>query len=426
MERHPISNASIRGRKPVAWRTIAPMEAWDDGQRVRPIPIEDDDVIEHVAPERAQTAAPRRPWLPVAIAVVAVAIVMGSVAAFGALRFDDPPTTPPDAFVAAQVDDEGSTTTATSVPPRLDEAIPGVTDRLTLIAENDEGLWTLLWDPAFREPKAVPLGIEPHVSGPGNVASFDRGGRFVAVETCLPAVCSLYVGLPADPGADADLTNIGGWVWHGSEVGRIAWTELVDTESLIYTASINPLSNTLENVTEVFRVEGLVILRHWDAAGFILRSDTTAAYTSTGQPMWAIEGAVPTSATRTIVSLWEEGFGWTIVDRRTGEHSDAIEIAGTSSDSAVWLTTSESTDLIAKVASGVNGSKLTVVSGSLNAPRLVSIKQGLQPLRFTENGQFFVFMNESGTTMSFVDWRTGASYEVDAPSDYRIVGFYLG
>ncbi|MGI9667001.1 MAG: hypothetical protein ACR2N2_07880 [Acidimicrobiia bacterium] len=402
------------------------MEAWDDGQRVRPIPIEDDDVVEDVSPKRVRGDAPRRPWLPLAIAASAVVVVMASVAGFGALRFDEPPTTPPDAFTAGEVDADGSTTTAAPLPPRLDESIPGITDRLTLIAENDKGLWTLLWDPAFREPKAVSLGIEPDLSGPGNIAMFDRGGRFIALETCLPAACSLYVGLPADPGVEADLINVGGWVWHGTEVGRLAWTELVETETVIRTASVNPLSSSLEDVTVAMTVPGIVELAHWDASGFILRNAETTAYDPSGNALWSISGVFPTSATTSIVSLVDEGFVWTLVDRLTGERTEHLDVSGSAEDSRVWLTTSESTDLVAKVAEGVSGSQLTVVSGSLNAPRLVSIKQGFDPLRFTENGQFFVFVNTNATTLAFVDWRTGASYEVDAPANYRVVGFYLG
>ena len=405
------------------------MEAWDDEQRVRPIPIEDDDatVTHGASPVERETTRTSRPWLPVLLAVLAVVIVVGSVTMFGALRFDDPPPLPDNAFSdQLQTDDEASTTTATSLPPRLDAAIPGLNDRLTLIAENDDGVWTLLWDPAFRVPKAVPLPIALPVTDRPAVASFDRGGRFVAIGICLRIDCSVYIGPPTDIGEEPDIVGNVDWVWHANEVGRIAWTELDPAgTTAVYTASVNALSNGLDDVQQLFVVDGLVELRQWDQHGFILRNDSTTAYSETGEIVWRVDDAISASATDRVVSLVDGDFDWTFVDRRTGEPVE-VPISGSAEDSFVWLTTSESAELIARVAEGLDASRLTVFSEDLNAPRLVSVKKEFRPVRFTESGLYFVYASPDLEVLAFVDWRTGASYEVEMPSEYSIVGFYLG
>ncbi len=406
------------------------MEAWDDGQRVRPIPSEEDDdgAIEMMSPGDGEPPRPNRPWLPIILAIAAVGIIVGSVTVFGALRFDDPPPLPENAFSEELAPDEegGTTTTATSLPPRLDAAIPGLNDRLTLIAEGDGTVYTLLWDPTFRVPKAVPLPIELPVTDRPAVASFDRGGRFVAIEVCLRIDCSLYVGPPTDIGEEPDVVGNIEWVWHANEVGRIAWAELEPAGTTsVYTASVNALSSGLDDVELMFTVDGLVELRQWDQHGFILRNNSTTAYTESGDIIWVAEDSISASATDNVVALVETDFEWSFVDRRTGEPVE-VPISGSAEDSFVWLTTSESAELIARVAEGLDASRLTVFSADLNAPRLVSVKKEFMPLRFTESGLYFVYASDGMEVLAFVDWRTGASYEVEMPSEYRIVGFYLG
>jgi hypothetical protein len=403
------------------------MEAWDDGDRVRPIPIEDEDVAFDDRSESPRPDKPgsQRPWLPLVIAVSAVVIVVTSVSVFGALRFDDPEPADPAAFSATTTNEDGSTTTATTLPPRLEETLPGITDRLTLIAERENVAWVLLWDPSFREPKAVSLDVESPPLSRLTRALFDRGGRTVAVEMCTARNCDLYIGTPSDVGATPDIERTLGFIWHASEVGRIAWIEPADDGYRLFTGTANPLSKTVENVEARFDLDEPLRLVQWDAHGFVVGSfiDTieTMAYTYEGEVAWTVPGSASTG-TDTIVAVVDSESGWSIIDRRDGLPLDASAPA----EELVYVTASDSAELIARLTEREQGYySLTVSGGDLRAPRIVTIEQRYSPLGFTDDGMYFLFLSDEETVV-FVDWNRGSAREISAPDGYRVIGIDVG
>ena len=279
------------------------MEAGNNDDRVRPIPLEGDDALQTEAPaERAVIERTSRPWLPLSIAVAAVVVVVGSVSIFGALRFDDPEPSDPDLFSANTTDDDGSTTTASTLPPPLEELLPGITDRLTLVAESaeDDSAWTLLWDPTFRVPKAVELGIESTPQSRLVAARFDSSGRQVAVQKCGDLACDLYVGIPTDVGAQADVVDTVGFAWHAAEIGRLAWVEAAPSGNYrLVTGTANPLSKEVDEVTVRFELDEPFRIVRWDARGFVIGyfidDVATAGVAQDGTLQWAIDGAASTA-----------------------------------------------------------------------------------------------------------------------------------
>ncbi len=415
------------------------MEAWDDGDRVRPIPLDHGDEpmagTDHVvAPEDTHAARdPRqRPWIPLTLAIVGVAIAVTSVSIFGALRFDDDPPPDEDAFAADVTDEEGSTTTATTLPPRLDELLPAVTDRLTLMAERDGVLHALLWDPTFREPKAVPLDIEETPAARFSRAWFDRSGRFVAVERCGSLRCDLYTGTPTDLGSDPDVSGLIGFVWHATEVGRIAWVSPTEGEYAVVAGDVNPLSGSIEDEEILFTTPNPIRLVQWDAFGFVVQSTvpgaTTSALDGNGSPVWERPG-ISTTATERIVALAtsaEDGDTarqWQLLDRATGDEipgSEAME------PTIVFVAASESADLVARLSARETGPySLRVSGGDLSAQRIVTIQQRYAPAGFTDDGAYFMLVG-GDRSLVFVQWNQGSSHEVTAPEGYRILGFDLG
>ncbi len=371
------------------------------------------------------------------LALLGVAVVVTSVSVFGALRFDEPPPPTDDEFAADVTDDEGSTTTATTIPPRLDDLLPDLTDRLTLVAERDGQLLTLLWDPSFREPQVVALDIEETPAARFTEARFDRGGRLVAVERCGELRCDLFVGTPTDLGRSPDLRGTLEYRWHATEVGRIAWVTPAGEGYEIRTGEVNPLSGAIEDQSVAFAVAQPVRIIQWDGLGFVLRDmgkgsvARTVAADPTGEPLWERAGSA-TSATDRIVAVQvmtepadsaTPRTEWSLVDRLTGEDLSAT---GTIEPTAVFVGTSESADLVAQLTARDTGPySLRVSGGSLSAQRIVTIQQRYAPVGFTDGGTYFVLTNGDGNIV-FVRWNQGSSHEVVAPDGYRIIGLDLG
>lgn len=400
------------------------MEAWDEQDRVRPIPIEDEDIATQGAPSE-RMAAPKRPWLPVVIAIAAVVVVVTSVSVFGALRFEDPEPFDPDAF-AADVDAEEAAST-TTIPPSLEETIPGVTDRLTIVSVDDEAIWTLLWDPSYHLPKPVRHEVPPSSTDAlATRATFDRSGQFVAVGSCAGGTCGSWIGPPTDLGIEPDLTGDNHVTWHASEVGRLAWTTFDDETTTVMFGTANPLTGQVEDARAALTIPGLAELSHWDTHGFIVRNEATTAYSPTGEVLWRLEDAWPSSATDSIIAMVSSDLEWLVVDRATGEPIEDQRLRATLDDSTLWLSASQSTDLMARVTSFDDRLSLTVIGGGMRAPRIRQIDEPLVPLRFTENGRYFVFTNEEASLLTFLDWFTGAGYTVNLPEGHRLIGFYLG
>ena len=404
------------------------MEAWDDGDRVRPIPIDDDEGIApvHGEPPQRRGGGRSRPWLPLLIAIVAVVIVIGSVSVFGALRFEDPEPVDVASFSATTLDEDGSTTTATTLPPRLEELLPGITDRLTLIAEQDDEAVTLLWDPSFRVPKAIPLGVSSSPRSSLGAALFDRGGRFVAIEKCdAQQVCDLHIGLPADVGVQADVEGALGFTWHASEVGRIAWVQASADGYTVYTATANPLTKSLDDVTPAFTLDEPIRLVQWDNHGFVAKyvvgDVKTAALAPDGTSVWDVPGTA-TTATESIVGVFDSDAGWSIVERTTGAS------VGTTAPAAelLYVAASDSAELIARLSlKSDEYYSLTVTGGDLTAPRIVTIERDYTPLGFTEDGRYFLFLG-SEESVVFVDWNRGSARTVSAPDGHTIIGIDVG
>jgi hypothetical protein len=408
------------------------MEAWDDDQRVRPVPIEDPFHNEDPFGREAGTGSTpdgraARRWLPFAAAIGAIVLITASVGVFGALRYDDEP---PTGFDAIQSPENAADVPTTTVPPilrQLDEILPGVAVRLTLIAERDDTLWALLWDPSFREPKPVPLGIESIPTSRLSRAEFDRSGRFVAVEACGHRTCDVYVGSSSDVGTEPVLGGILGFTWHASEVGRLSWIVPIADGYAVRTGTVDPLTMTIRDDETAFVVAEPVRLVQWDALGFVvgqfINQQTTAGYSPDGEVLWTVPGSASTGTT-SIVAVLDEAEGWFTVDRATGVPIESI--GGPRNPFFMFVTTSDSADLIARLAERTDGSySLMVSGGSMAAVRVMTVAQRYDPIGFTDDGIYFLLIGQ-GRRVVFVDWSRGASYEVVAPDGYEILGLDLG
>ncbi|MGI9642995.1 MAG: hypothetical protein ACR2N9_09450, partial [Acidimicrobiia bacterium] len=126
--------------------------------------------------------------------------------------------------------------------------------------------------------------------------------------------------------------------------------------------------------------------------------------------------------TESIVGVFDSDTGWSIVERTTGVSM------GTTAPPAelLYVAASDSAELIARLSlKSDEYYSLTVTGGDLAAQRIVTVEQQYQPLGFTEDGTYFLFL--SGTeAVVFVDWNSGAARQVAAPDGYTVIGIDVG
>jgi hypothetical protein len=409
------------------------MHARDEDPRVRPIPINDDGVVPLPDPDIDVQPRGPRPWVPLAIASLAIMAVVGSVSLFGALRVDEPDFDPTSFEAASDPIATTSTLPQRSSPPvtrpRLGEILPGVSDRLTLVAANDDGLASLFWNPAFRIPVAAIHEIESEYPGRELDASFDSGGRTLAVQWCTSGSCNLYLGSVGDIGLTPDLDEIGGYVWHASQVSTVAWLQPIDeTRSEVVTGRVNPVSGELKDVAEVFIASTTSRLVRWDAQGFVIdEGHATSAYSPTGEPMWTLSPWHAASASDNVVVVTSrEDTGWRLADRSTGELIEKDDAWVEDEDAFIWLTTSDNTDLIGRVADHGTHYSLVVSGEDITTPRSTKVDNSLRPFGFTNDARFFVFMTTDRSHITFIDWRTQETHEITVPNNYRVLSMDIG
>jgi hypothetical protein len=412
------------------------MEAWDHEPRVRPVPIEDDDNSSSDVATRTSRSEhwTKKPWLPIALSAVAVVGVLTSVAVFGAVEHEDPPPLNPLPF-ANPPDEAPVETTAVTMAPQLEDIIAGITDRLTLIVVGPDGPAAMLWDPSFVEPKIIDLGIAKE-GDYDYEASFDSSGRFIAlastpVDSQLTAV---HVGVPTEVG-DVDLVGVTSIEWHATEVGTLAFVQPNQSgEPTLYTARVNPLSRTLNDIIEITTVEQRTDLLRWDADGFILTGGQYGgvhAFDDAGVDQWSKPGhALAASAHMILISpLSAEGNAVTTVEAFTRDGEAIGTVLNESVGTDILLRTmsmSKNSDLLARIDMRQERTRLEVTGPQIAAIRIVQHNDDIPPIGFTSNDEYFVFEGDGNNDLVFIKWNIGAIFELDVPEGYDVIGFDIG
>jgi len=249
------------------------MKGWNDDERVRPISFEDDGSVasSNVDPDPAKSDPHRtRPWMPMVLVGGSIALVLGIVSVLGALEFETPSNSGPPSFSSPPADTgTGTETPPATLPPTLEESLPGLTDRLTLVALTPGGIATLLWDPSFRIPREYPLSV-PLTDGVRAVfARFDSAGRSLAIETRSTADdYSVYLGDPTDLASEPALISNSQIAWHATEIGALAWIAAGDTTGAfeLRTGSVNPLTGVVMDDVVVATFDAPVRVVRWDTS----------------------------------------------------------------------------------------------------------------------------------------------------------------
>jgi hypothetical protein len=341
--------------------------------------------------------------------------------------------------IAALIHATEDTTPDTTLGESLGETIPGIQDRLTLIVIGDHGPAALLWDPTFILPKEIALRTN-RFNDASYSASFDSGGRFIALAAGLPGTTgwTISIGIPTDVGR-VDLNAVDSHVWHATEIGRFAWIAWTDdgTKHLM-TAKANPLGKSLGETTDLGAVPDAATLIRWDASGFILNDggDTVVLLKPDGSPATSFEGVVVAASATTMVTAPAQSDPSRLTDAslrsRNGELVEDIFLRDpATSDAGIETGTrtfamSRTSDLLATVDMDSATTRLKVEGPSLSATRNLRQQTGVIPIGFTSDDRYFVFVSERGNNLIFVDWNAGRTNELAIPDEYLVLAFDIG
>lgn len=423
------------------------MEAWQDEPRVRPISMSADDIAGGDVNSSPEPPDPgNRPWLPITIAIAGVVLAVGSVALFGSVQNDDP--TPPVAESDENSDEEAAIPlpTTTTVYRSLEDTVPGLTSRLTLITESPDGPTALLWDPSFAQPKPIAINYNAEHTARTNLdgAEFDAGGDFVAIagHDVFGDQPWLWVGTPTDVAA-TDIPAVVDAEWHASEIGQLAWLTPIDDSLTLSMARINPLSLELMEEQVVATVPADSQIVRWDRHGYLIAAGDggTVALSPAGEQLWQADGT-PLSASDDTV-LIADAYGESVTQAGSTDMvyvmPTAVSVLGrdgayqaslfdeppleSSTHRSVWIT--PTTEFIGRVDVIGQSTRLSVTGGSLVAIRQVRIPDDVLPLGFTHNEAFFVFEADGSNNIIFVNWNNGSFHEVPVPDDYHVIGFSI-
>ena len=408
------------------------MEAHDDGEMVRPVPLDNDDTH---APSNAirfrgtKTQVRGRPWLPMLLAGGSIVLLLGVVSVLGALEFETPPNVEPRSFSSQPGSvASGAAAPPLTLPPALEESLPGLTDRLTLITLTEKGFVTLLWDPSFRIPREYPLSV-PTIDPASSVfVRFDSAGRTLAIGRRSPSGYLVYLGDPTNLGPEPGLISDSRIAWHATKIGALAWVAVRDDGKLeLRTGSVNPLTGDLMDETLITTLEAPTRVVRWDSAGFILDDGREIhSLDPAGRTLWSREGSMPSVTPSLVVAAVpneaSDTTRWEVIDRASGDPVE-LDVAG-SPDSAT-IVTSRELDIVAAISGNDTRSTLTVGGPDLVAKRIVQVDADVTPIGFTTGNAYMIFEATGTNDLIFVNWRTGATQSLDIPDIYEVLALDL-
>ncbi|MEE8485782.1 MAG: hypothetical protein V3S38_04415, partial [Acidimicrobiia bacterium] len=372
---------------------------------------------------------------PLLVSGAALVGLIGSVAFFGAVEFRDPPVADPSDFaiVAAEADDAVPPTT---LPPTLEERIPGLADRVTLITAEDQVLWTLVWDPSFRVPEPHRLTVRP--SAIPSPTSFDAGGRLVALigtdlrENVVPPTVdasSLWIGSPTDVGAQPPISGVLSSRWHASEVARISYVQELNSSFTLLIADVDSLTKlpTTSDLIAVF--DDLPHIVRWDRDGFVLQiGEQTVALDFAGALLWSADGRATTASPDFVPQLRRTGdhSGWYLLDRLTGDAESFNAFGIDASEESTQIVASSSNNIFAAVTRRFDRTTVAIIGSDLVAPRIIQVPGDPTPFRFTSDAAFLILRTADGNDLLLLGWRSGGTHRFDVPAGHHVLAINLG
>jgi hypothetical protein len=268
--------------------------------RVRPIPINDDDAATELAPVTDGASRPARRPLAGLMMLTLVAIVAAvALTSWGSLRDD------------ASADE--------SLEGRSTSSHLGPDDQLLLVAERTEVQWETTWD--RLQPPQTTTGLIGLIPAPRSSEaasrSIDASGTVLADSICRAGTC--VIGLFAREAPLDRIATIDGdaFAWHEEDPFRIAWTTGSGAVAEIRSGILDPDSGTIDGIESHGSVGANDRLARWDANGFILTGTGTQAIDGDGAPMWSVDANI-LDLSGGMVAITRGPGSWAVLDRVSG------------------------------------------------------------------------------------------------------------
>ncbi len=270
----------------------------DSTERVRPIPIEDDD------PAQGETASLEREpsravsaLVPLTIVGMTLIVVALVVLGFGA--------------VEVSTVDELAEPTDFSSTPRSDSS----ERQLLISAASENSGWMVVWD---STPDPMSIGSIGAIPAPSTVYTNpevnDAGGSFVAANRCFASRCGVSVARADRPNETLVFVEADTFTWHSDDPLALAWIDAPGER--LATASIDPDTGQLVNTTDIPLSEDNLRLVRWDTNGFVLTGERTVALDDGGSLQWSHGGRLlDVDASVATVARPSD---WAVVDRIDG------------------------------------------------------------------------------------------------------------
>jgi len=418
------------------WR----MEENHNEPRVRSVSIDVGADTSDLRPDgqTAQLPPPeRRRWLPLALSGIAIVVLGVAVFSLGAIEDADTPDPVAGTFVNEPEPDE-----VTELPLTLEEAVPPLNGRLTVVAKDGDSLKTLIWDPTFRVPKIT------EISGLDSItwisASFDSADRFVSAAAVTQnedneeqeqdlersgTESGVWIGPPTDIGALPYLTGVISGTWHTSNVDQFAYLKPGAAGIDLWTVTITPPSGRPEEPMLVGTFPEGSDLLIWDKEGFLLRiNGSTTALDGDGNVLWSATGI--TAAATSLRVLQVEGelddLIWRLYDRVSGREMPTDGLGTDQRSGLPDVVAARNRDLLAVAVQRVDGTTVTITGADTNAPRILHLDGMYSAVQFTSDTTLLVMAERGSSNLLFVDWRTGAQHAFALPLGYRALAVATG
>jgi hypothetical protein len=276
---------------------------------------------------------------------------------------------------------------------------------------------------------------------PGDIvwsfAAFDAGGRVVAASGAGPNEIrpqDVWLGPPSQIDHVPDLEGAWSIAWHATEVSRLAFVTMAwnaESQSVfqVWATKIDALTNSHTEPTLVAELDEMANLVRWDSKGFVMQiGDRTVALNPTGEEIWSHDGWGSSASPNFVPHIRQTGEEpqWYLISRASGDRTSFVDLGINATASVTDVIAAQSNDLFAAATHREAGTTLTVVGPDMGAPRIVQLVGNPSPYQFTSDAAFLVFRMADSNDLIFVNWRSGATHNLDVPDNHTVLAINIG
>ncbi len=239
----------------------------------------------------------------------------------------------------------------------------------------------------------------------------------------------VWIGPPTDIGSSPDLEDVRSYVWHATDVSRLAYLTSTNNGYLLETVQVDILSKTPSDPIVSLEFPELPDLVRWDDGGFIVqRGGNIVALDRLGHELWRMTGRAHGASPNYVTAILQGVGGpqWHLVDRQTGDLQSFADYGVDPNPELTHVVASHNSDIYAVATHRELRTAITVVGPRQITRHISQVDYRLYPYRFTSDSLFLVLRSVDSADLTFLNWRTGATHALDVPNGHRVLAFNLG